>query len=131
MFAQKHLHNTHLPSAIRRESRSIERAKTWARRLARSWFAGTLSTQPTSVLQDLGGVRSGEEIYGPVGKHPRPIQVVAQFVEVDSFPDEGSEETADSHPENVAQGTGGSQIHELAQVTVAEGGGFPAPDLRR
>ena len=52
---------------------------------------GALCTQPISVLHNLGGVGSGEEVNRPVHEHPRPVQIVAQFVEVDTFPDEGSQ----------------------------------------
>src|SRR5947209_1986569 len=50
-----------------------------------------------SFFENLRGVGTGEKIDGPVEEHPGPVEIVAQLVEVDPFPDKGAQETTELH----------------------------------
>src|SRR5918998_62021 len=83
-----------------------------------------------SVLEDLGGVGPEEEVRDPVEEHLDPVEVVAQLVEVHTSPDEGSEQAAEPHAQDVDQRAALPEVHELTQRTVAEGLRLSAFDLR-
>ena len=45
------------------------------------------SRRALSVFEELGGVGTGEQVDHPVGEHLRPVEVVAELIEVNAFPD--------------------------------------------
>ena len=75
------------------------------------------------VLEQFGGIRAAEQVDGPVGENVRPVEVVAEFVEVDYFPDVASEQTGQVYSQDVDEGATLPKVHTLAHGTVAESGG--------
>lgn len=53
------------------------------------------------VLEQLGGVGAGEQVYGPVGHDPRPVEVLAELLEVDALPDQRPDEPGELHAHDV------------------------------
>jgi len=82
------------------------------------------------VLEKLRGVGTDEKVNGPVEEHLRPVEVVAQLVEVDPLPDKSAQKTTEPHTQDIDQGAFGPQVNELAKGTVAERSGAFAPEIR-
>src|SRR3712207_941347 len=76
-----------------------------------------------AVFEELGGVGAAEQVDRPVGEYLRPVEVVAELVEIDALPDERTNPTASLCAQDVDEGTAFPKIHELAQGAVTEGHG--------
>src|SRR5688500_14100436 len=83
------------------------------------------------VFEEFGGVGAGEEVDGPVGQDVRAVEVVAEFVEVDALPDQGSKKAAELYPEDVYDGAALAEVYELTDGAITEGDGRTVVDLRR
>jgi hypothetical protein len=81
------------------------------------------------VFEEFGSVWAAEQVDGPVGEHVRPVEVVAELVQVDSLPDERAEQTTELHSQDIYEGATLPEIHQLAYGPVTKGDGCLVLDL--
>jgi hypothetical protein len=62
----------------------------------------------------LRGVGAGEKVHDPVNQHARPVQVVAELVEVDHPPDKSPEPAREPHTHDIREGACGAEVDELS-----------------
>src|SRR5215218_510434 len=82
-----------------------------------------------AVFEEFGGVWAAEEVDGPVGEYVRPVEVIAELVQVNPLPDERPDQTTELYSQDVDEGAALSEIHQLAYGAVAEDDGCLVLDL--
>ena len=82
-----------------------------------------------AVFEEFGGVWAAEEVDGPVGEYVRPVEVVAELVQINSLPDERPEQTTELYSQDVDEGATLPEIHQLAYGAVTERDGCVVLDL--
>src|SRR5215217_766340 len=80
-------------------------------------------------FEEFGGVRAAEEVDGPVGEYVRPVEIVAELVQVYPLPDESPEHTTELYSQDVDKSATLPEIHQLAYGTVTERDGYLILDL--
>jgi hypothetical protein len=86
------------------------------------WLPGSRNSAPCAassgrwrsiVIEELGGIGANEQAYGPVDNHLCPVEVVAQLIEVDFFPDQRTDQSTDLGAQDVDEGAAFPQVDEL------------------